>query len=216
MNAQASARSLIEAEQREFVALLRELTPQQWTLPSGCDSWSVHTVVLHAAIHTHRGVREALTGSDQRMTLQQNDPPAALIELLASPISTRFGWDTRLQLDELVIHQQDVRRPLGIPRAIPADRLSAVLSSILTRWVGTLAGIGARKRAKGLRLVATDIDWSAGAGPEVQGPGETLLMALAGRSVLTTALKGDGLTAFTQRASGNPQCVTALSHDAVT
>ena len=91
-----------------------------------------------------------------------------------------------------MIHQQDVRRPLGIARVIPADRLSVVLSSVLTRWVGTLAGTGARKRANGLHLIATDIGWSAGTGPEVHGPGETLLMALAGRSVDTTELQGDG------------------------
>jgi uncharacterized protein (TIGR03083 family) len=203
MNAQSMARSLIEPEQREFVTLLHDLTPEQWTLPSCCESWSVHAVVLHAAIHTHRGLREVLKGSDQRMMLHHDDPPAALIELLASPISTRLAWDTRLQLDELMIHQQDVRRPLGIARVIPADRLSVVLSSVLTRWVGALAGTGARKRANGLHLIATDIGWSAGTGPEVHGPGETLLMALAGRSVDTTELQGDAVATLTERTSVN-------------
>ena len=70
------------------------------------------------------------------------------------------------------------------------------------------AGTGARKRANGLRLVATDIGWSAGTGPEVRGRGETLLMALAGRSVGATALEGDGVAAFTERTLNGSVALT--------
>jgi len=41
--------------------------------------------------------------------------------------------------------------------------------------------IKAAQRIRGLRLTATDVDWTTGNGPPVEGTGEALLMALAGR-----------------------------------
>ena len=40
-------RNMIEAEQLEFAAMLRGLTPEQWAVPSLCQGWTVHDVVLH-------------------------------------------------------------------------------------------------------------------------------------------------------------------------
>ena len=51
-----------------------------------------------------------------------------------------------------------------------------------------------RVNGRGLRLTATDLDWSAGSGPEVRGTGEALLMAVAGRADLLPELSGPGLT----------------------
>jgi hypothetical protein len=53
--------------------------------------------------------------------------------------------------------------------------------------------------AKGLRLVATDVDWTAGDGPEVTGPGEAILMAAAGRTDALDDLSGDGLATLRNR-----------------
>jgi hypothetical protein len=58
---------------------------------------------------------------------------------------------------------------------------------------------GAKKRTAGLTLVASDMAWSHGAGPEVRGPAEALVMAMAGRRVALTDLTGDGLATFTSR-----------------
>lgn len=43
-----------------------------------------------------------------------------------------------------------------------------------------------------VRLVATDLDWTFGRGPEVHAPAETLLMAIAGRRGLADELAGPG------------------------
>ena len=198
-----SVETYLEAEQAEFDALIRGLTPDQWAAPSLCEGWTVHDVVVHIAVHTHRTLRETLKSAeaDER---HRHDDPNTLAALLASPVRARSGWERRLQLDELLIHQQDVRRPLDLPRDISAERLAAVLDSLLTRWVGTLAGVGARKRCHGLRLVATDIDWSHGAGPDVLGTGEALLMAMAGRELGPTELAGDGARTFVSRRPDRP------------
>jgi uncharacterized protein (TIGR03083 family) len=88
-----------------------------------------------------------------------------------------------------LIHHQDVRRPLARPRVMPEDRLVAAL-----RVIPGLAGfVGAKKRVAGLRLVATDIGWSHGDGPEVTGAGEAILLAASGRPVACAELEGEGL-----------------------
>ena len=122
-----------------------------------------------------------------------------LIDYLASPATLGGPSNMRTQLTELVIHQQDVRRPLGISRTVPDDRLLVVLDFSLTRAGGGATLASARKRAKGLRLVATDLPWSAGVGSEVRGPGEALCMALNGRGGAVDQLTGDGVPVLAGR-----------------
>jgi hypothetical protein len=57
----------------------------------------------------------------------------------------------------------------------------------------------AKKHAKGLRLQASDVDWTSGAGQDVTGPGEALLMALAGRPHSLDELSGSGLPTLRTR-----------------
>lgn len=57
----------------------------------------------------------------------------------------------------------------------------------------------AKQNASGLTLVATDSDWRAGDGPEVTGPGEALLMAVAGRPHALGEPSGDGLPTLRRR-----------------
>ena len=52
--------------------------------------------------------------------------------------------------------------------------------------------IGGLWRIRGVRLVATDLRFSAGAGPEVRGAAEALLMAIAGRRGVASELSGPG------------------------
>ncbi len=53
----------------------------------------------------------------------------SLIEWMASP-----GQCDQVNLGELIrIHQQDVRRPLGLNRRIPEDRLTRILDISVTR-----------------------------------------------------------------------------------
>jgi uncharacterized protein (TIGR03083 family) len=193
-------RNMVESEQVEFAKLLRGLTPEQWETPSLCAGWSVHDVVLHIAWHTHNPdlhrVVQLLRARNSEARLHEDAkvrPTEELIERLAAPAVLGGPSNVRTQLTELVIHQQDVRRPLGIEREIPAARLAIVLDFTLTRAGGSFALASGRKRSKGLRLVAADIDWSAGVGPEVRGPGEAVFMALNGRAPALADLEGEGL-----------------------
>jgi uncharacterized protein (TIGR03083 family) len=102
-------------------------------------------------------------------------------------------------LADHVIHHQDIRRPLAQQRRVPADRLRIALDSLprnKTSFFNT------KKVAEGLRLVATDMEWSFGDGPEVSGPGEALVMALGRRPVALDELAGDGLPTMSARIKG--------------
>jgi uncharacterized protein (TIGR03083 family) len=96
-----------------------------------------------------------------------------------------------------MIHQQDIRRPLGLDRRIPPERLTAALA-----FARTAPPVGARKRIAGLRLVATDVGWSAGDGPAVEGPGEAVLLAMAGRGAVLDELSGPGAATLRERVGG--------------
>jgi uncharacterized protein (TIGR03083 family) len=199
-------RNMIEAEQADFATMLRELTPEQWAVPSLCQGWTVHDVVLHVTWHIHTTdagrVIQALKArnSDARLhAAAKARPTDELIDRLVAPATLSGPRNMRDQLDELVIHQQDVRRPLGIHRTVPEDRLLVVLDFALTRAGGSATLASSRKRARGLRLVATDLPWSAGAGPEVRGPGEAVHMALNGRAAAVDQLTGDGVPVLTGR-----------------
>lgn len=93
-----------------------------------------------------------------------------------------------------MIHQQDIRRPLGIPRVIRPERLRTAVQRSLYVLI-----LGSAWRGRGLQLIATDLDWRYGSGPEVRAPGEALLMSLAGRSDAFGELSGPGAAIFLRR-----------------
>src|SRR2546429_461620 len=84
-------------------------------------------------------------------------------------------------------------------RGLTPERLAIVLDFSLTRTGGSATLASARRRAKGLRLIANDVEWSAGVGPEVRGPGEAILMALNGRAPALADLEGDGVPVLAGR-----------------
>ncbi len=198
--------SEFEAEQDEFVSLANTLTDEQWHTMSLCAGWTVRQVVVHVAWHIHRsmgevlgtGVRVLVSGPAKvaagQVARDEDRSTQSLIDWL-----TRPGQRNRVNLGELVIHQQDVRRPLGLTRSIPAERVRGILDYCMTRSGSASLVPGVRKRIDGLRLVATDMEWSAGQGPEVSGPAEALLMAANGRDAALGDLQGAGVATLASR-----------------
>lgn len=60
------------------------------------------------------------------------------------------------------------------------------------RWALIAPDIGGLWRARGVRLIATDLGFAAGAGTEARGPAEALLMTIAGRRGGARELSGPG------------------------
>jgi uncharacterized protein (TIGR03083 family) len=199
---------LARAEREDFAAFLETLSPEQWEAPTLCDRWNVREVAAHAiSFDELRGValvRRFLKGwltVDRINQVGVDDyadhSPADLIALIrahAEPHGLTAGFGGRVALTDNMIHQQDIRRPLGLPRTIDARRLRVALDFALTS--PTIRGA---RRTKRLHLVATDLDWSHGGGPEVRGAGEALLMAMAGRDDALKDVSGPGKDDLAQR-----------------
>ncbi len=191
----------IAAEQQEFVDVLRPATEDQLAAPSLCAGWSVRDVAIHVAWHIHLpptayakdvvqfGAFGGARFESKLLARERTRTSGDLIDWLASPAQVNEN-----NLGELIVHQQDVRRPLGAARVVSTDRLVWALDYCLTRKGGGYFGVGggSYKRARDLRLVATDIGWTGGTGPEVRGTGEAILMAINGRDV-SRELDGPGL-----------------------
>jgi len=96
---------------------------------------------------------------------------------------------------ELVVHCEDIRRPLGIRHTYSDEALTTTAN--FYRKSNLL--IGAKRRAEGLTLRATDVDWSAGTGPEITGPLASIILAITGRRAGLADLSGDGLATLTAR-----------------
>jgi uncharacterized protein (TIGR03083 family) len=123
--------------------------------------------------------------------------PEQLLMLLNRHLCPRglpAAFGGRIALVDGLIHHQDIRRSLGMPRVIAPERLRVGLPFALIA-----PPIGAFRRARGLRLIATDLDWTSGRGPEVRGPGEALLLAIAGRRAATSELSGPGRPILVRR-----------------
>jgi len=97
-------------------------------------------------------------------------------------------------LGEVVVHGTDIRHPLAIDDDTSLDAKLACLNM----FKNSNFPVPAKKTIAGLRLRATDSDWSHGSGPEVSGPALALLMAMVARP-LFASLSGDGLDTLRDR-----------------
>ena len=91
-----------------------------------------------------------------------------------------------------------MRRGIGVPPVTPFP--DAAVRAELDALCQVRSRLFAPARtAEGLTLRATDVDWRHGDGPEVAGPAEDLVLALAGRRVGLAALEGDGVDELARR-----------------
>lgn len=199
---------LAQDERADLAELLAGLSAEQWDAPTLCSKWRVRDVVAHIISFDDLGVLGLAARFAQGWFVpdQVNEVGVRRYaeltpdELLSEfnnhlrPAGLTAGFGGRIGLVDGLIHHQDIRRALGLPRDIPAERLAEALP-----FGRTAPPIRAFWRARGLRLVATDLGWSAGRGPIVEGPAEPLLMVIAGRSHAIDELTGAGKPALAAR-----------------
>ncbi|NKY17601.1 maleylpyruvate isomerase family mycothiol-dependent enzyme [Tsukamurella spumae] len=185
-----------------MLALIESLAADQWSAQSLCGEWTVREVVAHHIGYDLLSGPELLT----RMVTGRADPgPRSNRRRVAelSEASTDYlidayrghlrprglaaGFGSRICLTDCMIHQQDIRRPLNLPRTIPAERIRPALN--FATYAPPLRGA---IRGRGVRLVADDLGWTFGRGPEVRGTGEAILLAMGGRTVVLDELQGPG------------------------
>lgn len=195
-------------DRQELAALLSELSPQDWEIESLCTGWTVRDVVAH--VLSYEGLGPVAVGARMargRFTFgrmnavalrdQQTATPEELMERLRrfpQPTGLTAAMGGAIGLVDGLIHQQDIRRPLNRPRQINPDRLRFALKFAVTS--PPLRGFW---KARGVRVVATDVDWAFGRGPEARGSGEAVLMSLAGRRGCAVDLEGPGSVTLQRR-----------------
>ncbi len=201
----------VRDETLDLVDRLAELSDEQWNSPSLCARWRIRDVLAHvnAGAEGAFGVGAIIGGmlrhglnynrwvaADGQVRGQQD--PRVVLQALRNGVASRTTLARSSagprSLSHVLIHGQDMCRPLGINRDLPENRLVPVADFVKESFI-----FGAKKRIAGVRLIATDMDWSYGHGPEVTGPAEALVMMMAGRLVALDDLSGEGKAALAAR-----------------
>jgi uncharacterized protein (TIGR03083 family) len=198
----------VHAERKALAADLESLTDEQWQTPSLCGGWTVRDVLAHmtaTAKITPPAFFGKLVGSGFSLKrMQEKDiarekggaPGETLAHFRAVIDSSKHPpGPTDTWLGEVLVHAEDVRRPLGIRHDYPTDAAVQVADS----YKGSNLVIGAKRRIDGLTLRATDADWTHGSGAEVSGPIMALMLAMTGRKAALDDLTGDGVATLRAR-----------------
>jgi uncharacterized protein (TIGR03083 family) len=198
-------------EMRDLAERLAGLNDEQWNSPSLCAQWRIRDVLAHVTAGAegafgvgaifrgmlHHGFNYNRWVAGDGQVRGQQDPMVVLKALRNAAANNKAQSGARpvRGLMHVLIHGQDMCRPLGIARDLPEAHLVAVADFVKD----DVHIFGAKKRIAGLRLTATDMDWSHGSGPEVTGPAEALVMTMAGRSVALDDLSGEGKAVLVAR-----------------
>ena len=198
----------IHAERAAVADTLEGLTPQQWAAPSWCGHWTVHMTAAHILVAAEQtpgrfyfqllraGLRFDSYAERTAQTLAVLDPSDLVARLRARTTTTnRPPAPAIAMLGEIVTHGADIRMALGLEHR-PDE---AALVAVADNYSRTNLLIGAKKRIVGLRLAATDCNWSTGTGQEVGGPLLSLIMAMSGRRQACRDLAGDGIPTLAGR-----------------
>ncbi|MFD6675345.1 maleylpyruvate isomerase family mycothiol-dependent enzyme [Rhodococcus zopfii] len=198
----------VHAERAALADDLSTLTPQQWHQRSLCGQWSVEEVLAHltavASIGPLRWFASVIGArvdfdlhNARRLAEHRGATPEETLERFrrvhlstTAPLGPTAAW-----LGEVVVHAQDIRRPLGITTVPP----SSTVTEVARFYAGKDFAVPSKSAADGLRLEATDGPFTTGAGPLVTGPTLALVMTMAGRGAYCDALTGEGLATLRDR-----------------
>jgi len=200
--------SLIHEQRQKVGDMLSTLNDQQWDTASLCAGWRVRDVAAHN-IETHlmtpgRFISQYLGSgfrfdamSQKGVDRHRTEPTSELLVQFRETAkrSTSPPGPLMAMLGEVVIHGEDMARPVG--KRI--DTSPATLIATLDYAHRTQPLLHGKARSAGLKLRATDVDWTAGEGPEVAGPASSIILAVTGRSAGLGDLTGDGVDTLRSR-----------------
>ncbi|MEC3916153.1 maleylpyruvate isomerase family mycothiol-dependent enzyme [Nocardia sp. CDC160] len=200
---------MAHAERAALADDLAGLTDDQWAAPSLCGKWTVEEVVAHLTAAASNGrLRWLLSVLGARFDFDEHNArqvaahrgttPAETLDRFRAIISSTTSPSARQTpawLGEVVVHAQDIRRPLSLPRTPSIEAATEVARFYASRNFT----VASHTAIKGLRLAATDGPFTTGTGPLVTGPTIALTMAMAGRADYCDDLTGPGLPTLRSR-----------------
>jgi uncharacterized protein (TIGR03083 family) len=189
---------------REIADRFEELPPEAWDAPSWCSGWRTRDVLGHLVYNAEatgfsvaRDVIRYFGRADRAMSRVAQrlgkEPVPSLVERLRAAEDGHHrvpGLPPAVGLGDLLVHNCDMFRPLGIDMEAGEEDVRLALDAY--QRVGRLVVHAAPHRR--VTLVAIDLDWRTGRGPEVMGKGIDVLLLMANRTQVIGALEGPGLS----------------------
>ena len=198
----------IRTEREALIDLLGTLDDEQWTTPSLCEGWRVQDVAAHLAwapvfapiemsvmlVRARFSVNGYIHRTARRWSARGRDAILSQLRVNARRGAKPIGVPRVAALSDAIVHGYDIRRPLGFAREVPAPAyaVAATWHTGLRPPLTWTIGGDVRSRIAGLRLVADDMSWAWGEGPEVHATGEALLLMMTGRRIERAELTGPG------------------------
>src|ERR1700692_611200 len=202
--------ALVHAERAALAEDLAALDDAQWVHPSLCERWVVEDVVAHltaaASVGPVRWLASVLGArvdfdlhNERRLAEYRGATPAQTLERFRRIVTSTTSalGPTAAWLGEVVVHAQDIRRPLGLVRV---PRLEAV-TEVARFYAHRNFAVASRTAIEGLRVEATDGPFAAGTGPLLTGTTLALTMTMAGRRAYWDDLSGPGGPILCARSS---------------
>jgi uncharacterized protein (TIGR03083 family) len=191
----------VRREWERLLAVLEGLDDAGWRTPSLCTGWTVRDLVVHLLMPYELSVPRFLAlmarsgfrfdRAADRWARTDGRSPADVVSALRDTEHRTFeagpGAPAEAPLSHLVIHAEDIYRPLGVPSPTDPEDAGIALGQLIGRRALTPALLD------GLAFTATDTDWRHGTGATVSGPATALLTTLAGRPAALDELTGDGV-----------------------
>jgi uncharacterized protein (TIGR03083 family) len=210
---------LIAAHRRALADALSQLSDAQWSGASLCAGWTPAHVLAHQTMPFRISEAEFMAGmqqcggdftkySDEIAERDSHIPPAELVAVLRENADSPWvppGGRLADALSHDVIHGLDITWPLGLGYEIPVEAMTTILGAITRPLalpddavVAADVQPGAERATlfgfplDGIKVSATDLDWSIGQGAELRGRGRDLLPLLAARNISRELFSGPG------------------------
>lgn len=199
---------MIHAERERLAEMLAGLSDHDWSVKTLCFEWSVEDVVAHLSAAASTGtvawMRSMLLAkfkpnkhNQRQLARYLGDTPAGTMEIYRNSIDniTAPTKDYPAWLGEVIVHGQDIARPLSLrlePNPIAVEEV--------TRFYAMKDfAVNSKSLVSGLTLEAIDSDFRFGSGPLVRGQLLDLVMTMAGRPIYLVELDGDGIAELNHR-----------------
>ncbi len=195
----------IHAERAALATTLAALPEDDWSHDTLCAGWTVHDVAAHVIAtpqigwsevagmsvrNLGRGYNTMIFREVKRISARETRASILADYERYAASTDRVPITTTVEpLIDVLLHHQDIVRPLGMTRAMPPE--AAAVAADRVRRLSFL--MGTRRLLRSVRMVATDVDWTCGSGPTIEGPIQELLMLASGRQPDRSLLTGDGL-----------------------
>lgn len=195
---------------RDFADVAAQLDDDQWGAETWCQGWTPHHVLAHLVWHIEQTVPSLLIAmvrsrfdfnkaADRAAWELAKRPREELLTELRARSNEKPPIPTAPESGSVMdtaVHTQDLRRMFGLDGTLSAEIVRVGLDFLTTHRNARF--VFNTERLDGLQFVATDLDWSYGTGPTVEGAGEAIMMSLLGRPSLSE-LQGTGRATFGSR-----------------